>query len=137
MITGPLPPSAGQIELFNKQVDQVAVILCEELGLNPHDTVCIEYGADATPYEDRWSSHSYGGHTHQMNVSVHYPADGSPPYMVAPTGIYGSYGTVSVSAPNAPATQSVPMWRKFRRQAAIQLAGWRAVNRWALTSPDA
>lgn len=84
----------------NDEIDRVAVLMCEELGLNPGEYVTAEYGADQVePYK-------------------------SPPPSIT-IGIAGNNVRVPTFMDNS---CGMERWRTLRPAAARAIAGWRAVN---------
>lgn len=94
---GPLQAAAEQQHKFHKDVERLARLICDELGLAPHAIVYCRQPDHLTPYEDK-----YGAALRSSNEMV--------------------------------VTVSVQRWETFRRQAALLLAGQRALHRFLLES---
>lgn len=114
---------------FHLQVDRVARLMCEELQLNPEEQIYVEPSRVYTPYEGRWNTPPIENQQWVVNSAgqqVFWPTDGNPPYVVA----NGQQTTVSPTYIE-PKMQT-QRWRMFRREAALALASFRAVNKFIL-----
>lgn len=89
-------------------VDNVAKKMCEELGLDPYETVLAPYGAEKID-KDAWDP--------EPTPRIHDPGV-APKYYVAENWSSASY--------------QIPRWQTFRKDAAKAIAGWRAVQHWIL-----
>jgi hypothetical protein len=84
---------------FTRQVNEVARLICEELGLEPDELV------KQADISGMWTPRD------RLNV-------------IMPDGVGSDF----------PVT--CRRWELFRYQAALMLAGWRAVHKWTLSQPD-
>ena len=80
---------------FHNEVDRLAHMICDEMGLNPIEVIAIQYGDDWTPFE-------------------------------------AAHGFVEALKRERPKV-SVERWRAYRQQAALELAGFRALHKYILT----
>lgn len=92
-------------EEMSKEVDRVAFLMCEELGLDPFQGATYQINDGVAPHE--------GG---EMVFTHQPPLVGSPPYEDMNAAF--TYGD---------------RWKSFRRQAGLAIAGWKAVHKFMLT----
>ena len=114
VVTGPTSPesvsdhtysaiqSTERVTRFHDQVKRIAILMCEEMELDPFEHISRPPGGNLTPWEER-------------NVQYGKPST------------YSSTNTSDVSY-----VIRVQRWEMFRRHAAIALAGWRAVNKYVM-----
>jgi hypothetical protein len=88
----------SEILEFHTEIERIAKMMCEEMGLNPLEVIEISYGSDWTAFES-----ACGG------IKEHLYNARSQPVI------------------------HVERWRSFRPQAALELAGFRALHKYILT----
>ena len=97
-------------------IERVAILMCEDMGLDPHNYVGMKESDTETPMERQFNSYNL-----DPPGPIHFPDNGAPPYEIRETmrvGIPTHYG---------------PRWKMFRADAAKAIAGWRAVHKYTLT----
>lgn len=96
-LAGPSTDALTDLAKFNYEVERVAKLMCEELGLNPNEVVSVPRERALTPLE--------------LKTCLGNPEAKAFWTQVMPTS----------------------RWESYRRQAAISLAAFRAVNKYILT----
>lgn len=94
--------------LTDAEVEGVARLMCEKMGLDPDRQVDGCSFAAMTPWESRYGV---------TPIKYQPPITGAPPYLDANTTYQRNFR---------------PRWTTFRRDAALALASWRAVHHYML-----
>ena len=101
--------------ISDHDIERVAVLMCEELGLEPYSYTLMTDSDTLTPNELEFRQFTSNTST------IHYPINGDPPYEISDQ----SKGTET--------RYHQPRWKMFRADAARAIAGWRAVHKFVLT----